>query len=66
MRCNNQLFFFKVQDNEHLAYNNDSSGWKILIHDQKEFAADSSPHTRHNALSWMVQRYSRFHTTGTP
>ena len=30
----------------------------------KEFAADSSPHTRHNALSWMVQRYSRFHTTG--
>ena len=35
MRCNNQLFFFKVQDHEPLAYNNDSSGWKILIHDQR-------------------------------
>jgi hypothetical protein len=32
----------------------------------KGFATDSPPHTRHNALSWMVQRYSRFHTTGTP
>jgi hypothetical protein len=36
MKCNNQLFVFKVQDNEPLAYKNDSSGWKLLIHDQRD------------------------------
>nr|CAH0113018.1 unnamed protein product [Daphnia galeata] len=29
-------FYLKVQDNEPLAYNNDSSGWKLLIHDQRD------------------------------